>query len=127
MLDTVYDVGQDHTGDREDQDADEDLIGLKGCACDGDHEADTRSCRVELAHHDTDERPAYRQAQTRQDERHSGRQHDGLKNLPFRRAETSGGGKQIGRGRLYAISGVDQQRENCAQEDNADLGKYTDT
>ncbi len=58
MLDAVYDVGQEHTGDREDQHADEDLIGLEGRACDGDHKANARRCRIELAHHDTDKRPA---------------------------------------------------------------------
>ena len=45
MLDAVDDVGQDHTGNRKDQHADEDLIGLKGCACDGDHKANARRCR----------------------------------------------------------------------------------
>ncbi len=59
MLDPVYHVGQDHTADREDQHPDEDLIGLEGRARDGDHEADTRSCGIELADHDADERAAY--------------------------------------------------------------------
>src|SRR5262249_61594549 len=59
MLDSVDDVGQDHTGDCKDQDADEDLIGLKSCARDGVHEADARSGRIEFAHHNADERTAY--------------------------------------------------------------------
>src|SRR5262249_34258844 len=108
-------------------DADKDFVGLKSCARDGYHEADARSGRIELAHHDADERTAYRRTQARHDEGHGGREHDGLEDLQFGSAKTSGGGKQVGGGCLYTISSVDQQWENCAQEDNPDLGKNTDT
>src|SRR5262245_9268243 len=108
MLDPIDDVGQNHTGDRKDQHADEDLISLKGRACDGDHEADTRGCRIELAHHDADERTAYGQPETRQDEGYSRREYDGPKTLPFRSAKASSGGQQVGRCGLYAVSSIYQ-------------------
>src|SRR4030095_365143 len=70
MLDAVDDVGQDHPGDREDQDTDKHFIGLKSCTCDSNHETDTRSCRIELADHDANQRAAYGSPKSRQNTRH---------------------------------------------------------
>src|SRR5215467_5917583 len=60
MLVAVDNIGHDHTGDSEDQYADENLISLEGCTRDSDHETDTRRRRIKFTDHDTDERASNR-------------------------------------------------------------------
>ena len=62
-----------------------------------------------------------------ENERNGGRQNDGFENLPFRSAETSRRGEQVRRRSFDAVAGVDQERKNRAQENDADLGQNADT
>src|ERR1044071_10013402 len=74
-----------HAGESEDQNADEDLIGLKSRAGDGDHETDARGCRIQLADHDADEGAADAKAKAGEDKREGDRKSHGSENLPLGR------------------------------------------
>ena len=73
---TVDDIGHDHAGDGENQNTDENFVGLECRAGDRNHEADTGSSRVQLADHDADECAADSQTKAGQNKRHSRRQHN---------------------------------------------------
>src|SRR5581483_108015 len=116
----------DHAAQRENADADENLVGLKSRAGYRDHEPDARRGGVKLAHQHADQGAAHRETQPGENKRDRRGHDDGLEDHPFRSAEAARGVEQIGGRGFDAVAGVDQDRKNRAEKNNADLGHDAD-
>src|SRR5919108_1384665 len=85
----------DHPSQRENEDADEDFVGLECGARDCDHKTNSGGSSIKLPNHDTHDSPPKPQPQTRKNERDSRRQYDGPKEHPLRSAKAPRGTEKI--------------------------------
>src|SRR5215813_13128548 len=125
-LDGVEQRDHDQSRGHEHEHAEKDHVGLKRIAGVGDHVAEARRRRVELADDDPEQRAAGAVFQAGEDEGYGAWQDDARKDLHSGGAEAARHPHEARFARLDAGLGVDEDRDDGAEENDHDLGPDAD-
>src|SRR5215471_16300435 len=120
-LDSVEQRDHDQPRCHEHEHAEKDHVGSKRIAGVGDHVAEARRRRVELADDDPKQRAAGAVFQAGEDEGHGARQDDARKNLHSGGGEAARHPDEARFARLDAGLGVDEDRNDGAEKNDHDL------
>src|SRR5437867_6339112 len=120
-LETVQQLHHQDSGRRDDQDADEHLVGLEGGSGHGDEVADPGGGGVQLTYHDPEQGPTRRILEPREDEGDGAGDDDAPEDLELRGPEAPGHLEKALLGGLDPGRRVEEHRDHGSEEDHEDL------